>query len=73
MATTFKATSACPTPPKTRRIQRTLVERMEDACDRFDMMLTELKDLGKPTYSLGEARERLGLPPVPSADSIKAK
>jgi len=45
-----------------KRLQtRHLVERMEEACDRFDMMLTELKDLGKPTYSLAEARKRLGL------------
>jgi len=34
---------------------------MEDACDRFDMMLTELNDVGKRTYSLAEARKRLGL------------
>ena len=57
----------------TQRNQRKLVERMEDACDRFDMMLTELKDLGKPTYSLAEARQRLDLPPAALADGAKAK
>jgi len=40
---------------------RRLVEPMEDACDRFDMMLTELHDVDRRTYSLVEARKRLGL------------
>lgn len=62
----FMATASKPLKPPRRiprkRIQtRHFVERMEDACDRFDMMMTELKDLGKPTYSLAEARKRLGL------------
>ena len=47
--------------PRKRPQTRHVVERIEDACDRFDMMLTELKDLGKPTFSVTEARRRLGL------------
>ena len=61
MATASKSIKPLRRIPHKRLQTRHIVERMEDACDRFDMMLTELKDFGKPTCSLAEARKRLGL------------
>jgi len=61
MATAVKPIKPSRRTPRKRPAIRRLVERMEDACDRFDMMLTELNDVGKRTYSLAEARKRLGL------------
>ncbi len=36
-------------------------EEIEDLFDYLDVLETRTRDIGKPTYTLAEARKRLGL------------